>query len=488
MDDLFMLKKKEIVNYFLKKDIIINVETLEKLDNSEKLNLLYDSVIKNTDDVLFLSSKENSSDILIKPKKERSPVKILFNYRELVKKREIKDFVSYFNNRYKALRSILQQRQELQSVVSVNRIIGKKEREQVAFIGMVLEKQITKNGNYILIVEDITGSIKVLISKNKPDLIAEVKDIVEDEVIGIVGASGEGIVFAQAIIHPDVPLNKEFKKSPIESYAIFTSDLHFGAKMFLKENWDKFMKWLNGEIGSEEQKKIVEKIDYVFFIGDLIEGVGIYPDQEKDLAIPDVFDQYKAFALEAQKIPKHMNIIICPGNHDAMRIAEPQPMLYKEYAQCVYDIENAIIVTNPSLVNIGAGKGFPGFDVLLYHGFSIPFLSEAVESIRQQGGQKRTDLIMKFMLQRRHLAPPHTSTQYIPDPDFDPLVIEKVPDLFVTGHVHRATAATYRNVTMLNCSTWISETDYQRKVGLTPEPARVHLVNLQTREVKIMKF
>lgn len=493
MNEETTVKKKELVHFFMQQNILVDEQLLQRLDTPEKVHALHKCIIteKQTDSLFMLQQgtqqkEEEKNDV--KTKTERQPCKIVFSYKDVQKKREIKDFVLYFNNRYKTIRSLLQQRQELQGAVSINRLLAKKEKEQVALIGILLEKQVTKNGNYILVLEDITGTMKVLLSKNKPELITLAKDILEDEVIGIVGTCGDKIIFANSLLYPDIPLNKEFKKAPEVSYALFTSDLHIGAKMFLHENWTKFIKWLNGEIGSDEQKKIVEHIHYLFFVGDLIDGVGIYPDQEKDLAISDVYAQYDAFAAEVRKIPSHINIIICPGNHDAMRVAEPQPVLYKEYARALYDQENVLLVTNPALVNIGAKKNFPGFDVLLYHGFSIPYIAEAVESIRQQGGMKRVDLIMKYMLQRRHLAPSHESTQYIPDPQMDPLVIEKVPDFFVTGHVHRTSAGMYRNVTMLNCSTWMAETDYQRKVGLVPEPGRVHVVNLQTREVKIMKF
>jgi len=70
----------------------------------------------------------------------------------------------------------------------------------------------------------------------------------------------------------------------------------------------------------------------------------------------------------------------------------------------------------------------------------------------------------------------------------DPLVIDKIPDFFVTGHIHRTTAKNSNNVTLLNCSCWIGQTQYQEKVGLKPQPARLPIVNLKTREIKILKF
>ena len=171
-----------------------------------------------------------------------------------------------------------------------------------------------------------------------------------------------------------------------------------------------------------------------------------------------------------------------------MRIAEPQPPLYKDFAEAVWKLPNVTMVSNPAYVNIHKTEKFPGIDVLMYHGFSFTHYADAVESIRSAGGQARSDLIMKYVLQRRHLAPTHKSTLYLPDPHKDSLVIDKVPDFFVSGHIHRASASNYRNVTMLNCSSWLRKTEYQEKVGLHPQPGRAILVNLQTRKVKILKF
>jgi DNA polymerase II small subunit len=181
-------------------------------------------------------------------------------------------------------------------------------------------------------------------------------------------------------------------------------------------------------------------------------------------------------------------MIICPGNHDAMRIAEPQMELYKDFAKPIWELDNAIMVTNPCLVNIHATEGFSGFDVLLYHGYSFDYFAANVDSIRNGGGYDRADLIMKFLLQRRHLAPAHTSTLYIPSPKEDYLVIKKVPDFFVTGHIHKSSVANYKGVTMICGSCWQSKTSFQEKVGHHPEPCRVPIANLKTRDVKILKF
>lgn len=415
-------------------------------------------------------------------------IEIITTYDKEPQKREFQDFVKYFNKRFDAIEGILRNRQELARVSSINKIKGKTEREESALIGIVSEKRETKNGNIILKVEDKTSSINILISKNKPDLFNAAKDIVLDEIIGIVGTADKTIVFASNIIWPDIPLYNELKKSPEEEYAIFISDIHVGHNMFLKDDFEKFLKWLNGEVGNDQQKELVKKIKYVFVLGDLVDGVGIYPNQDKEQNITDIYKQYEEVTRLLDRIPKHMKLIIIPGNHDALRLAEPQPIFDRDVSASLYTLKNAIITSNPSIVTIGKTEAFPGFSILLYHGYSFDHYIANVDSIRNNGGYDRADLVMKFLLKRRHLSPTHGGCPYIPDSEEDPLVIKKIPDFFATGHIHKTSVANYRNITLISGSCWQSKTAFQEKVGHHPEPSRVPLINLQTREVKILKF
>lgn len=413
---------------------------------------------------------------------------VLESHKEDPKKREIKDFVEYFRKRYGSLKECLQNRMELRSTISINRISNKNKGEPIAVIGLITDKKVTKNGNISLELEDPTGTIKALINKDKSDVYEKGKNLVLDEVIGLTGSFGSNIIFANDIIFPEIPLNKELKKTKDDIYAVFTSDLHVGSNMFLHEDLQKFIEWLNGKYGNSEQKKMAEKVKYLFIIGDLVDGIGIYPEQDKELAIKDINQQYEKCAEYLLQIRPDIQIIICPGNHDALRIAEPQPELSRKFAEALYKLKNVVMVSNPSYVNIHSSKDFPGFDILLYHGYSFDYYVNNVDTIRINGGYDRADLIMKFLLQKRHLAPTHSSTLYIPDTKKDPLVITKIPDFFVTGHIHKANISAYNNITTICCSCWQSKTIFQEKVGHNPEPSRVPIVNLRTREAKMLKF
>src|SRR3989344_1981241 len=499
MEQELIKKKREIIDIFLKNGVLISSELLKEIDDYGHVSRIFE-LLKTKDSGKFAVAGPELGSLISQTKtqaagnaenitKQReSRVKIVYSHGNSPKKREPQDFADHFNNRYKAIEKILKQRQELKNIVSIGKIAGRKEKEALSIIGMVSDKQTTKNGNLLLVLEDPTGQRRVLVNKNKPTLFNEAKDIVLDEVIGIVGVNVDTLMFANNVIWPEVPTSKELTKAPEEKYAIFLSDLHVGSSKFLPEDFEKFLKWINCEMGNEQQRHIAKNVEYIFIAGDLVDGVGIYPGQDTELLIKDIYEQYKACADYLKQIPSHIPLIICPGNHDALRISEPQPVLSKEYAKPLHEMNNVIMVSNPSLVNINSSENFSGFDVMMYHGYSFDHYVAEVDSLRSQGGYDRADLIMKFLLKRRHLAPTHTSTLYVPDTKKDPLVIEKVPDFFLSGHIHKSVTANYRNTTLICGSCWQGKTLFQEKVGHNPEPSRVPIVNLQTRDVKILKF
>lgn len=420
--------------------------------------------------------------------KDGARVSILKSFEKTPNKRDVQDFVRYFNVRFKQIERMLKGRRELTGLMSIQNIKKKKSQDKVSLIGSILDIYKTKNGHFVLTIEDLTDTMKVIVAASNQDLIKIAEDLVLDEIIGISGNAKGDAIFAQEIIHPEIPLTKELKKSPFDNYVLFLGDLHIGAKEFLYDEFKKMILWLNGKLGTPEQREIARKVKYVILAGDVVEGVGIYPGQENDLVYPNMAKQYEVAAEYLKKIPSHIKIIISPGNHDTGRIAEPQLPIEKDYASSLWDLDNVIMVSNPAYVSLDVTEHFSGIDVLIYHGYSLPYYADTVPRIRSNGGLKAVDEIMKFLLQRRHLAPTHGSTLYIPDPYEDALLIDPIPDIFVTGHIHRVSYTSYRNVTCLNASCWTAITEDQEKRGLAPQPARVMLVSLKTRDVKIMNF
>ncbi len=416
-----------------------------------------------------------------------STVKIVSSYNAVPGKREVGDFVSYYVARYKAIQGILLRRAELTNLVQINRLKSGNASEAAAIIGMVKDRRQTKKGNVVIVVEDLTGVMPVIVNQARRELFETAMDLVFDEVIGVSGKAGNGAFFATNIFFPDVPLH-EPKRSPTEGYAIFMSDLHFGSAQFLEDDFRRFLKWINGGIGNPLQKEIAAKVKYLLIAGDVVDGVGVYQDQYEELSVKDVKEQYRLCADFLSEIPQHIKIIISPGNHDAVRAAEPQLAFSADFAAPLLKLPNLIPVSNPSVVNIDASKNFSGFDILLYHGYSFDYYVANVASIRKNGGYERADLIMKFLLQRRHLAPAHTSTLILPDSSADPLFIGVVPDIFATGHIHRTSVSDYRGVALINSSCWQGKTKFQERLGHNPQPSRLPVFNLQTRATKIINF
>ena len=464
----------------------------EKGRNDEEYYSFLDILMYNLSDEkrialnrLIEEMKKPSSIIIEEEIDDNSSVVVLRSYDSEPRKREVSNFVHYFRNRYETIKKFLLERKELQYSISISRIKNKKKGELASFIGLVFKKEVTKNGHIFLTFEDNTGSIKVFVSKER-EFYSQAKEINIDEVVGVVVVSSTEFFICNELFLPDLPSNLPIKKCDDDVYMAVTSDTHIGIKQFLEKEFNNFIGWLRGEYGNDEQKKIASKVRYLFIVGDLVEGVGIYPGQENDLIIKDIYEQYGAAYEYLKKIPKNIKIIVCGGNHDATRLSEPQPLFDKDLAAPLYKLDNLLLVSNPSYVNINSTREFEGFNVLLYHGFSFPYYADCVDRIRQAGGLKRIDLVMHYLLQRRHLAPAHGSTPYLPDDDF--LVIDKIPDFFITGHTHNVNLSIYKNITCINSSCWVTQTEDQERRGIVPEPGRVVLVNLKDRSTNIINF
>ena len=417
------------------------------------------------------------------PRTQRA-VEIIKHYEKRPTKRTYQHFVNHFTARFAGVQKLLRTRKDLQSVIPIEKTKKSAANEYVAIIGIVSEKRETKNGHIILVLEDRTGTINVLCSKTKADILEQGSDLCVDDVIAVTGKLGQDIIFADSLSIPDIPIQHELKKSPDEAYLVCVSDIHIGNKNFMKDDFDLFMKWLRGEEGTDEWKRIASKTKYVIIPGDIIEGVGIYPNQEGDLSIPDIYDQYKLCEEILDQIPADKHVLIIPGNHDIGRLSEPQPRLPKEVLPKMYARENTYFLSNPSTVRIHQSPQFTGFDLTLYHGGSFIYYGNEVPTLFKAGGVNNPCAIMQHLLKRRHLAPAHGSTLYVPDPEQDPLALDEIPDFLITGHLHMAQSKTWRGISMLSCSCWVPITDYQAKQGLKCDPGKFILVNLQTRSIE----
>jgi len=476
------ITQKKIITreIFQDKENVINVfssipEQYQK--KLEKLKIKLGLEIEISKEVISHIQEEKSKKII----KDDSSVRILSMPVAIGKKLEVQDFVIHFRSRFNEMRNFLQESPQLNNLVSIGKIYGN--RQGISLIGMVVDKRVTKNKNLLFEIEDLTGRIKVVVNQNKKEIYEKAEEVALDSVVGFKGSGSREIIFVNDIIFPDATL-PERKKSNVEEYALFIGDLHFGSKLFLENSFLKFIDYLNGKVPNTPE---VDKIKYLFIVGDVVTGVGNYPNQERDLKIVDLEEQFIGLANLLNKIRKDIKIIISPGNHDGVRLMEPQPTLDEKYAWSLYDLENVILTTNPSYVSIGSKDDFVGFDVLTYHGFSFPYYANNVPRLMLKKAMNSPDLIMKYLLRNRHLAPTHSSAQYFPMEE-DNLIIKNIPDIFVSGHTHKSTVSYHNNILIISISCWEAMTPYQEKFGNDPDHCKVPMLNLKTREVKILDF
>lgn len=474
-----ILNKDFFLNNFDKLSLILNNLRDGKPEKKEAIDFF---IQKISERFKPLPKKEiEQVEVIKKP----NSFKILSSYILPSKKIGVEDFVRHLRNRFSILKGILQEHSELQNLTSINKISG--QRQNISIIAVVFDKRITKNKNLLLEVEDLTGRITLLVNANKQDVFEKAKTIVFDDILGFRCSGNNEILFVNDIIFPDAMI-PERKKSPIEEYAAFTADLHVGSARFLEANFLKFINWLNSETGSEKQREMARNVKYLFIVGDCVDGVGIYPNQESLLAIKDIREQYEKLAELLGKIRKDIKIILCPGQHDAVRVAEPQPPIDKYFAEPLYGIENLFLVSNPALVNIGSTGTFPGLKVLMYHGASFHSLITDIEELRIANAHHSPSKVVRHILRKRHLAPTHSSVVYIPAENTDPLAIMTVPDIITTGEIHRTDVSSYNNILLISCSCWQSITPYEEKVGNEPDPCKVPILNMKTGQVNIADF
>jgi DNA polymerase II small subunit len=376
------------------------------------------------------------------------------------------DFAKLFNDRYTTIKKMLARRRDLAGLIPIAK--AKKLQRDLRFAGIVNDSRTTKNGHTIIELEDETDKVQVLVMKGSR---RDGEAYLKDEVLGIIGAlSKDGeIVVAKDVVRPDIPLRNGMTHNGSDSIAAFVSDIHIGSDTFLDKEWKRFMAWLR-------KNPVAKDVRYIVMPGDLVDGIGIYPGQEDELEIDDLYAQYSCLAETVKEFPDWIQLVMMPGNHDAVRLAEPQPALSGDIKD-MFD-SNVLFVGNPCYMDLEGRK------ILAYHGRSIDDFNSSVRHLNYTNPQEA----MKEMLKRRHLAPIYGDKTPLAPEQKDYMVIDSVPDIFVTGHVHVCRLDEYRGVRLINASAWQSQTTFQRMHNQTPDPAKVPMVHLGTGECWVEDF
>jgi DNA polymerase II small subunit len=382
---------------------------------------------------------------------------------------EYKQFVSLFRDRYERLSAMLRGRVNHRPMRAVRGMPG---GSDVDLVGMVNDIRSTANGHWLIELEDTTGRFPCLVMKDR-ELADVVRELLCDEVIAVRGTLSDdtGIVFTDEIHFPEIPRTNRPNTADRHVQAALISDVHVGSQEFVEDAWERFADWLHTEEA--------ERIEYLLIAGDMVEGVGVYPNQDAELTIIDIYEQYERFAEHLKAVPGELEVVMIPGNHDAVRLAEPQPG-FDDELRGIMSAHDARITGNPSVVTI------EGVSVLMYHGTSFDEVNaELPESKASYDAIERT---MTQLLKKRHVAPQYGGRTRIAPEERDYLVIEEVPDVFHAGHVHKLGVGEYHGVRIVNSACWQAQTDFQRSVNIQPDVAYAVVLDLDSLSVTARSF
>ncbi len=461
-----------IVQRFAEYGYQINPDAASLITRYGATDEVIQNIIESLDESVLVVGPDHLNAIKEEEKQKAPDVKILKDITDISTcVGNYEEFVCYFRDRYSRLSEMIRWRINAGPIEALGK---KRDGKEVNIVGMVSDVSTTSKGNKLLSVEDTTGECQILLLKDRDVIDC---NILLDEVIGISGQlTNDGLFIANMITYPDIPYSNKPNTSQLPASVILTSDIHIGSKTFLEDSFGQFIKWINQDLPGEKQRKVASNVSYMVIAGDIIDGIGIYPNQEKELDILDVYEQYERAAEYLAEIPDHIQIIISPGNHDVVRQAEPQPAISKEIRK--YFGKNVTFVGNPSLIELS------GVKILIYHGRSLEDFFTAIPGV----SYKKPDLAMAEMIKRRHLSPVYGSHVSIAPERNDHFLIDTIPDILHCGHIHTVGISKYRGVTLVNSGTWQDQTEYQKKLNIQPMPCYAPVVDLQTLGVSVLHF
>ena len=392
---------------------------------------------------------------------------------------EYKDFYDLTFDKFNRLRKLMRKRTEVHAADNINNILRLSNKVEVSVIGMVTTIRKTKNGNYILNLEDLTGLIKVLIrigSTNQDNLNIKIAErTLSDQMVYIEGTYNPGenrkssIIYGNFISKIDTPRDFEPNKSSEPLSLALISDIHIGSKEFESKLWNRFVEFLNGRIGNKVQKERAGRIKYIIINGDLVDGIGIYPTQKSDLVISNIYQQFSKAAELLSGIPEYIKIVYSSGNHEPVRNAIPRPAVPKKYSGELINMDITCI-GNPSIVQTH------GVNTLVFHGDSILDMNMLVPGLENNKPVET----MKELLKCRHLAPIYGKKTQIAPTSKDWLIIDKIPDIFHTGHMHINDMGSYNKILLVNSGCFQSQTGFMNSLGIHPTPGILSIIDLDT--------
>jgi DNA polymerase II small subunit/DNA polymerase delta subunit B len=214
------------------------------------------------------------------------------------------------------------------------------------------------------------------------------------------------------VIFPDVPLKREVKKSDDEIFCLFISDFHFESENFNKKYYENFLEWL--------RKSNYPNL-HIFVLGGI--------SSKKDL-VEEFFSQ----------LPNSVKIYMMDEN-DAEFSAD-----HTIKGPCLAKLDDVVF--------------------LLCSGDTLAYYIKLWDKLS-------VEKVMLNLLKKRHLDPIFTANKKIFNKDV--LVMETIPDIFVSPHFHKPGELNYKGTTILS-------------LGSFTQTPIFWLVNLKTREIIKVNF
>jgi DNA polymerase II small subunit len=453
----------------------VNISTeSDNLTAADSIKILHNTLKKNNEIQDLNGSTQKNT---INKSTYNESFKIIYDSTDYIDPEEgVNGYISLFKSRFSKTLKILSSRPEskrINKISSIKRRIKQKDNNNYSennlssngntsiIAGLVMSKRSKKN-NIELAIDDLTGIINT-IALNE-ETIKLVSKLTLDQMV-MLEIENKGINYIiKNVISPDIPDHIPHKGKS-EEYVVLISDLHIGSKYFKENEFVRFLNWLNSS-----DSEIVSKIKFLCIGGDLIDGVGIFPNQDKELYDSTIYLQMRHLTNLLEHVPKRIQVFVIPGNHDLGRRALPQPTIPKKDAEILYSWKNFTMLGNPSYIELN------GVKILMYHGQG---LDDIIATIPGLSYSNPADA-MKTLLKARHLSPIYGQRTPISAEKEDMMVITEIPDILHSGHVHVMDVQNYRGTLIVNSGTWQDQTPFQQTMGIMPTPGIAIAVNLST--------
>ncbi|MEM0356473.1 MAG: metallophosphoesterase [Candidatus Anstonellales archaeon] len=369
----------------------------------------------------------------------------------------VDDFIELYRSRFRAISKLFNRNHDdkIIDIVDFMELTDNKNlNRDIMVIGVVFRKGVSKNGNLVLDLEigsedlERFGVRKFIVPKDHPEYLNYKNTILEDDIIKVYAKWNGNFGIIREISYPDLNSNNPMPNIEDDFYILYISDLHFGSKHVNMKAVNNFLKYIH-----DPMNRIASKIKYIVIAGDNVEGVGIYPGQEKELDILDIEKQYIEFNKFIEQIPEHIEVIFIPGNHDATRRNEPTEIILKDLIWV-----DSYSLPNPVYVKIH------GIEHLIYHGTSLDSYINTLPGM----SYSRPEQAAIEMIRRRHMSSIIEGNPVAPLRE-DFLVIRKMPHVFNMGHVHKKFVTYFKPAYIVNPGTFQNQTPFQEKVGLNPD-------------------